>query len=313
MRSQVYWSHCRSVAGVFGMVVAGLIGVVIGGDLFERGNGGSGGVTQSVAPAKTDNAVLQDSGEWLSDAFWQRKRRQRLRSGGSQSGYFSPQFNPFFDAEDDARRPDRRSIPQPDSGLYRTVCVRLCDGYYFPISFSTTRSRFGRDEQVCQSQCSSEARLFYHSSRDPNAEDLRDRNGNRYEDLANAFVYRTTYDRSCQCRPEPWSEEARQRHASYAAEGDERQRLARGATGDGVKPVARTAGGQGQVETAAIPVKADADQSTPVGWAAPVQRPPRMSLGRPEPRVAPVRSSSASNRRRTNWRSRAFNALPDGS
>ena len=295
------------------MVVAGLIGVVIGGDLFERGSGGPGGVTQTVAPAKSDRAVLQDSGEWLSEAFWQRKRRQRLRSGGSQFGYFSPQFNPFSDAEDDARRLDRRSRPQPDGGLYRTVCVRLCDGYYFPISFSTTRSRFGRDEQVCQSQCSSEARLVYHSSRDPNAEDLRDRNSNRYEDLANAFVYRTTYDRSCQCRPDPWSEEARQRHASFAAEDGQGQQVARGATGGLVPPLPRTAGAPGQVDTAAIPVEAAAERSAPAGWAAPVQRPSRMSLGRPEPRLAPVRSPRASNRRNTNWRSRVFNALPDGS
>ena len=27
------------------------------------------------------------------------------------------------------------------AGTYRTMCVRLCDGYYFPISFTTTRER----------------------------------------------------------------------------------------------------------------------------------------------------------------------------
>src|SRR5690606_29512315 len=31
-------------------------------------------------------------------------------------------------------------------GTYRTVCVRLCDGFFFPISFATTPDRFGADE-----------------------------------------------------------------------------------------------------------------------------------------------------------------------
>src|SRR4029077_15323662 len=33
------------------------------------------------------------------------------------------------------------------AGTYRTVCVRTCDGYYFPISYSTVPSRFADDER----------------------------------------------------------------------------------------------------------------------------------------------------------------------
>src|SRR6516164_11101273 len=33
------------------------------------------------------------------------------------------------------------------SGTYHTVCVRACDGYYFPISYSTVPSRFADDER----------------------------------------------------------------------------------------------------------------------------------------------------------------------
>ena len=32
------------------------------------------------------------------------------------------------------------------SDTYRTVCVRTCDGFFYPISFSTNASRFGEDE-----------------------------------------------------------------------------------------------------------------------------------------------------------------------
>src|SRR5712672_174426 len=35
----------------------------------------------------------------------------------------------------------------PQSGTYRTVCVRTCDGFYFPISFATVPARFPDDER----------------------------------------------------------------------------------------------------------------------------------------------------------------------
>jgi hypothetical protein len=35
-------------------------------------------------------------------------------------------------------------------GGYRTLCVRSCDGYFFPISFSASRSKFKIDEAVCK-------------------------------------------------------------------------------------------------------------------------------------------------------------------
>ena len=38
----------------------------------------------------------------------------------------------------------------PQSGTYRTVCVRTCDGFYFPISFATVPARFPDDEKTCK-------------------------------------------------------------------------------------------------------------------------------------------------------------------
>ena len=50
----------------------------------------------------------------------------------------------------------RASVP------YRTMCVRLCDGYYFPVSAATTKGRFQRDEQTCRSQCQAPTKLYYY-------------------------------------------------------------------------------------------------------------------------------------------------------
>ena len=53
----------------------------------------------------------------------------------------------------------------PQVGTFRTVCVRACDGFFFPISFSTTQSGFARDAQMCQSSCpGTQAELYvYHN------------------------------------------------------------------------------------------------------------------------------------------------------
>src|SRR5712664_2427672 len=49
----------------------------------------------------------------------------------------------------------------PQSGTYRTVCVRTCDGFYFPISFATEPARFPDDEKTCKNLCpAAEATLF---------------------------------------------------------------------------------------------------------------------------------------------------------
>jgi hypothetical protein len=94
-------------------------------------------------------------------------------------------------------------------GTYRTVCVRTCDGYYFPISFATTPSRFAEDEQVCQRSCPA-AEVMLFSYRNP-GEDMSQAvsvGGQLYATLPNAFRYRQAFDSSCSCkRPgETWAQ-----------------------------------------------------------------------------------------------------------
>jgi hypothetical protein len=46
-------------------------------------------------------------------------------------------------------------------GTFRTICVRTCDGYYYPISFATTPQQFAADEQTCRRTCpASEVNLY---------------------------------------------------------------------------------------------------------------------------------------------------------
>jgi hypothetical protein len=86
-----------------------------------------------------------------------------------------------------------------DSGTYRTLCVRSCDGYYFPISFSTTRQHLAEDEAACQQLCPAGGELYYHAVRSEGPEQMRSMKGDAYADLENAFRYRDVLDQSCTC------------------------------------------------------------------------------------------------------------------
>ena len=112
--------------------------------------------------------------------------------------------------------------PQIGGSGYRTLCVRTCDGYYFPISYSTNASHFADDEATCQKQCpATEAILFSHR----NSEDVSQAvagNGRVYRDLPNAFRYRKEFNPSCSCRApgQSWADALGQTRDSTIERGD---------------------------------------------------------------------------------------------
>lgn len=110
-------------------------------------------------------------------------------------------------------------IGPPDSGgPYRTVCVRACDGYYFPLRQSAWRRNFASDVKSCRNACGDEARLFYYPVNGGSTDTMTDLAGRPYSEMPNAFAYRKALVASCTCKPAPWSREEAARHQSYAAE-----------------------------------------------------------------------------------------------
>lgn len=87
-------------------------------------------------------------------------------------------------------------------GTYRTLCVRKCDGYYFPISFSTSSDRFSRDAAICQSMCpDTDVELFFHGQPSQESEDMVSwLTREPYANLSTAFKYRKKLDPQCTCR-----------------------------------------------------------------------------------------------------------------
>lgn len=85
-------------------------------------------------------------------------------------------------------------------GTYRTLCVRACDGYYFPISFSTVAGQFASDEQACRARCpAADVALYIHRNPGEEADQMVSLSGQPYTALPAAFRYRKEYDPSCGC------------------------------------------------------------------------------------------------------------------
>jgi hypothetical protein len=97
------------------------------------------------------------------------------------------------------------SQPSPDlgppSGTYRTVCVRSCDGGFFPISFATVPGRFPDDEKTCKSLCpAADATLFTYRNPGEDINQAVSINGQPYSSSPNAFRYRQEFNPSCSCK-----------------------------------------------------------------------------------------------------------------
>jgi Protein of unknown function (DUF2865) len=109
----------------------------------------------------------------------------------------------------------------PQSGTYRTVCVRTCDGAYFPISFATVPARFPDDERTCKALCpAAEASLYAYRNPGEDMSQAVSINGQPYSSSPNAFRYRQEFNPSCACKAagQTWSDALKSIDDKAAAE-----------------------------------------------------------------------------------------------
>jgi hypothetical protein len=107
------------------------------------------------------------------------------------------------------------------SGTFRTVCVRTCDGAYFPISFATMPARFPDDERACKAQCpATEATLYAYRNPGEDVSQAVSISGQPYSQMPNAFRYRQEFNPSCACKAagQTWSDALKNIDDKAAAE-----------------------------------------------------------------------------------------------
>ncbi len=155
--------------------------------------------------------------------------RAKQATRRNRSGLFTTRAPSLFGDEAPARvrtfvAPVVRARPAPQSQPdyvqsvkhYRTLCVRTCDGFYWPISYGTTRDDLPDDAAVCKASCGSPVKLYIHDNPGQEIEQMSDLNGGKYTATPTAFAYRSALNASCQCKPEPWAQASLDRHQKYA-------------------------------------------------------------------------------------------------
>lgn len=113
--------------------------------------------------------------------------------------------------EADARPARAPRAPAVSAGLHRrSVCVRLCDGYHFPLGNVGSSQDLPRHEAQCANLCpGAPTRLFVMGAGSEKIDDAVSRNGKPYTALPVAFRHTRERDEACSCGPsKPTSIEA---------------------------------------------------------------------------------------------------------
>jgi Protein of unknown function (DUF2865) len=164
----------------------------------------------------------------------------------------------------------------PQSGTFRTVCVRTCDGAYFPISFATMPARFPDDEKTCKALCpATEAMLYAYRNPGEDMNQAVSIGGQPYSQMPNAFRFRQEFNPSCACKAagQTWSDALKNVDDKAAAEqqGDiivtdeSAKKMARPPAAKGAAPAAK----KGATSAAGgAPAAAAADTPAPAPAAA---------------------------------------------
>ena len=85
-------------------------------------------------------------------------------------------------------------------GTFTTLCVRACDGYYFPISYAREGRRLAIDLSVCRALYPADEAELYLRRPDEASEEMLSLAGEPYVDKPFAFAYRSEYSPACATR-----------------------------------------------------------------------------------------------------------------
>ena len=176
-----------------------------------------------IETARRSIANLRQQRDGINSSAARRGRRDDLVAELARNGCganYSQEYdqrrrrsNSFFSLWEDEDSGDRGGggsvAPAPQQNLpfasYRTMCVRSCDGFYFPVSFATVSSRFREDEAKCHSLCAAPTELYYYRNPGEEVEQMVGLDGRPYKDSKTAFKHRQTFVKGCSCKAEEYS------------------------------------------------------------------------------------------------------------
>ena len=138
--------------------------------------------------------------------------------GPRQRGFFDTIFGrdpglggvdstlPELDPEQSVIEPEKPRLGGP-----QTVCVRSCDGYFFPLANNT-----GNADEMCQALCPNAETTAFGMSTGGDIQNAASRStGQPYSSLPNAGKYQHSVDSTCTCRAQGQSWSQTLKNAEY--------------------------------------------------------------------------------------------------
>jgi hypothetical protein len=175
----------KRLRGWHGCAGAGLLAIVLGVSLLTPGRG----VAQEIF-----GSIVRMLGA-ADDRYPRDDRYPALFDRSEPFAYASPSDVPKV------RRPARLTPDEPDRTSSAepagrsSYCVRLCDGRFFPLS-GPAASSAAAATKMCSAMCPASRTAIYYGSK---IDDATAGTGERYADLANAYVYRDAIVPDCTC------------------------------------------------------------------------------------------------------------------
>ena len=171
-----------------------------------------GGINAHIAQMQGNLAQLQSAGGG--------GRRQQLiasynaycRGGGTVAQRPRGFFEQLFGSSPDPTPPPPQAPDGSDAGPQvaddgesprggsQAVCVRTCDGGFFPMNYSARRDSDTLNE-MCHALCPNVETSVYTRAPSREIQSAVSLGGAPYVDLPNALKYQKTFDPACTCRP----------------------------------------------------------------------------------------------------------------
>ncbi len=182
-----------------------------------------GAINGRIAQMRSNLGSLQHSSgdgqrQALQARFDQqcRQPQQPTRIVARQRNIFEELFGSQEEEPTPARElpatPQERDVDEDGAPVARggsmAVCVRACDGGFFPISYSARRANLAELADLCRAQCPNVEVALYTRSPSRDIETALSTDGEAYADHPNALKFTKSYDPTCSCRPagRSWAE-----------------------------------------------------------------------------------------------------------
>lgn len=136
---------------------------------------------------------------------------------------YATNYDPFNDLEAEAKRraaeAERAKAEKGQSGGRLPVCVRSCDGFFFPVNYQGAQDQYN---DVCRASCPDAKAELYYMTPGADIETAVSARGAPYTALAAASAFKKSFDATCSCkRPsQAWGTALQSAEALIRKKGD---------------------------------------------------------------------------------------------